>query len=768
MSRRDGYEGDWVEVSLDGYHDLRTAFSFSVSAAGVKSDQLISENGQGMDPAWNPIWYAQAHVHDQGWSAEMKIPFSQLRFSNELIQVWGLQIERRTLRKEERSVWQRIPQDASGWVSEFGELHGIRNIKPQAQLELQPFTVTAIETDPEGHQGSVMVGIDGKVGITNDLTMDFTINPDFGQVEADPAAIALDGFQLFFREQRPFFIENKNIFDYRFYTPIIGSVYSSDNLFYSRRIGRSPQGNQRISSAFLKDVPQQTTILGAAKLSGKTKKGLSIGIMESLTGNEYAHLSNQNSEEDLLVEPLTNYFVARLQKDYNNRNTFLGGMVTSVVRSTNESTHFLHQTAHTGGIDFKHQWKNRSWYFGANMVMSHITGSAAALLETQESIVHLFQRPGGAHINIDSSKTRMTGTGGDIKLGKAGEGHLQFETGVTWRSPELELNDIGFLREADLIQHYFGVTYRSTNAFGGFRKASIGYKHWLNWDFSGNLNYIDWDIELNGTWQNNWSGTVGFFSQPHIYSKSLLQGGPRLLLSDQYGFWWALNSDTRKKLYITYNGWTKMGDTGSYYLLENGISVHFQPINRFRFAFSPRFTMIRHRLQFNQHISWENQNRHIVSWLDQNTLSFAFRADLVINANMALQYYGEPFISSGAYHRLGYITQPLNDSQDGQIHYFDSNTTLPESELFYAIDENKDGQMDYKIQNPDFTFFQFRSNLVYRWEYRPGSELFLVWNQGIVNQSMVPGNIVGKLRRQLFSQNLNHTFLIKMTYRFHR
>ncbi len=588
MSRRDCFEGDWVEIVFDSYHDLRSAFSFTVTAAGVKGDKIITQNGKNEDITWNPIWYTNSAITKGGWTAEMKIPLSQLRFGNEENQVWGFQVIRKYFKNDEISVWQRIPIDASGWVSEFGELNGLKGLKPQKQLEIQPFVVTSLETfkkDPNNPYRdknimAINAGVDGKVGITNDLTLDFTINPDFGQVEADPAAIALDGFQLFFREQRPFFVENKNIFNYQFSNPIIGGSFSSDNLFYSRRIGRSPQGFAQTNEGEFSDSPERTTILGAVKFSGKTKNGWSIGIMESMTANEYAKINNNGDERKQLIEPFTNYFVGRVQKDFNNRNTFLGGIVTSTIRNLDENTDFLHQSATTAGLDFMHQWKNRTWYLGVNMVMSNVQGSEAAILRTQRSIPHLFQRTDAGHISVDPIKTSLTGTGGDVKFGKAGQEHLKFETGITWRSPELELNDLGFMREADDIQNYAGITYSSLKSFGAFRKGALTYQHWAKWDFEGNLNYIDWDVEATGTFQNNWNATVGFFHQPHIYSKSLLQGGPRIYLPDQYGFWWALGTDSRKKLSFSLNGWTRTGNEDSTYLLQNGVSITYQPLNQ--------------------------------------------------------------------------------------------------------------------------------------------------------------------------------------------
>lgn len=776
MSRRDGNEGDWVELIIDSYHDLRSAFSFTVTAAGVKGDKMLSLNGTNEDNTWNPIWYTNSHINAQGWTAEMKIPLSQLRFGDSKNQTWGLQVVRRFFRNEEKSVWQRVPLDASGWISEFGKLQGLVNLKAQRQLEIQPFMVSSLKTfekEPNNPYRNaditkVNFGLDGKIGITNDLTLDFTINPDFGQVEADPAAIALDGFQLFFNEQRPFFVENKNILNYQFSSPIIGGPFSSDNLFYSRRIGRSPQRSIAIfDETTYVNAPERTTILGAVKFSGKTKKGLSIGIMESITSNEYAEISNEDGDQRELIEPLTNYFVGRIQKDFNNKNTFIGGIITSTYRNLSKGVDFLHKSALTAGIDLKHQWSNRSWYLSANFVASKVTGSKEAILNTQKSISHLFQRVDASHVSINPEKTSLSGTGGDFRFGKAGQGHIKFETGLTWRTPGLELNDIGFMREADDIQNYFGITYSSLKPFGVFRNANIGYKHWSVWDFEGNHNYIDWDIEANGTFQNNWNATAGFFSQPHIYSKSLLRGGPRLYLSPQYGAWWALGSDSRKKLYFNFNGWTKTGKEGSYYLLQNGINITYQPINPFSISINPQYTNIKHRLLYNTQIEYNNDIRHITSILDQETLSVSLRLNYTINANLSIQYYGQPFITQGKYNGFNYVSRPLSENQRDQLHFYEQNQiSFNETNNQYLIDEDKNGTIDYNFNNPDFSFAQFRSNLVMRFEYIPGSEIFLVWSQGLTNEITPERGLIESYKAQILDKELENTFLIKATYRF--
>ncbi len=775
MSRRDGYEGDWISVLIDSYHDLRSAFSFTVTSAGDKGDQVISLNGGHEDNSWDPIWYGKSRLDDQGWTAEMKIPLSQLRFGDSKQQKWGLQIVRRLFRQEEKSVWQRVPIDASGWVSEFGELDGLLDLKPQRQLEIQPFLVSSLQTfqkEPlnpyrDHHPKRINAGLDGKIGVTNNLTLDFTINPDFGQVEADPAAIALDGFQLFFREQRPFFIENKNIFNYEFSAPIIGGTFSSDNLFYSRRIGRSPQGSVAAAEGEYINAPERTTILGAVKFSGKTKKGLSIGIMESVTANEYATVNNEGNLRDILIEPLTNYFVGRIQQDFNNRNTFLGGILTSTERKLTDEVDFLHRSALTGGIDFKHQWNNRTWYLGANLVMSQVKGSAEAIRRTQTSIQHLYHRVDAGHLKLTEEKTSLSGTGGDLRFGKAGQGHVKFETGLTWRTPGLELNDIGFMREADEIQNYLGLTYSSLKPFGIFRSGTVGYRHWSVWDFEGNYNYFDWDVEVNGVFNNNWSATFGIYSQPHIYSKSLLRGGPRVRLADQYGAWWAYTSDQRKKIYFGLDGWTKMGGAGAYYLFESGIGITYRPINQFSASILPRYTQIRDRLQYNNQLTYGAETRYISSLLDRETLSLSVRLNYTVHSKLSIQYYGAPYISVGKYKQFSYIVNALAKNQQDQLYVFgDKQLALNESATQYLVDEDGDGLKDYSFANPDFSFVQFRSNLVLRYEYRPGSELFLVWSQGITDSDLPLASLRNSFNEQLLQQQPENIFLIKTTFRF--
>lgn len=769
LSRRDGFEGDWIEVNIDSYNDKRTGFSFTSSVSGVKGDEFISNNGNNWDGSWNPIWYMKTNIDEEGWTAEVKIPLSQLKFGNNPEQIWGLQVQRRFFRAEERSTWQRIPQDAPGWVSEFGELKGLVNIEPQKQMEIQPFFASQLNTFPkeegnpfrDGSNAKINGGLDAKMGITNDLTLDLTINPDFGQVDADPAAIALDGFQIFFEERRPFFVENKNIFDYRF-------ADNPDNLFYSRRIGRSPQGRVNASSNEYVDRPTNTTILGAAKFSGKTKKGWSLGVLESLTDNEYATIDNNGVQRQELVEPLTNYFVGRAQKDFNNRNSFIGGIFTATNRNLKgEELNFLRKSAYSAGLDFQHNWKKRKYFFSGNIVASRVEGSKESITATQYNLTHLFQRVDASHVDIDPNRTSLTGTGGRFEIGKSSVGHWRYRGILIWRSPELELNDVGFLRQADEIRQYAFLSYQTLKPFGKFRKINTEFTQFSSYDFEGNFNRMQYEIGSYANFKNNWGINGGLVYKPTIYSNTILQGGPRFRFSEEFLKNIFINSDSRKKISFRGGIVHSQGNEDSYSYLEYDFGVQYQPINSFTISVNPNYSINKNKTQYVTEAVFGTDARYITADLAQKTLSATVRLDYTINPNLTIQYYGQPFISNGNYSSFNRVINPTSDNYNDRIALYASNQIgFNSMDDGYDIDENVDGSVDYSIGNPNFSQVSFNSNLVVRWEYIPGSEIFLVWSQGIFGQGNSKDDLFTGINDQIFGRKPENIFLIKATYRF--
>ena len=359
LTRRDDIDGDFAGIIFDSYHDLRTAFLFAVSAGGVKLDKMLTNDGNNEDTSWDPNWWVQTSINSEGWVAEMKIPFSQVRFDKNSGTVWGLEVGRVLYRKNETDYWQHIPKDAPGMVHLYGELKGLDQIKPRKIFDVTPYTVAKTETfekEPDnpflakGHSSKINAGIDAKIGVTNNMTMDLTINPDFGQVEADPSEVNLSAYETFFKEKRPFFIEGNNITNFNL--GIGDGENGNDNLFYSRRIGRRPQVSPDLKDGWNADVPIQSSILGAAKLTGKTKDGLSVGFIDAVTNEEIAEIDTVGGRMNLTAEPLTNYFIGRVQKDSQNGNTLFGGIVTGTNRALNADVRdYLHKSAYTAGAD---------------------------------------------------------------------------------------------------------------------------------------------------------------------------------------------------------------------------------------------------------------------------------------------------------------------------------------------------------------------------------------------------------------------------------
>lgn len=769
LSRRDGFQGDRINVIIDSYHDKRTAFVFTTTAAGVKGEEIASQNGNNWDESWNPIWYTDAKVDDKGWTAEMKIPFSQLRFGKAKEQVWGLNVNRTIFRFQERSLWQRIPNDQAGFISEAGELHGLKDLVSQRQLEIQPFTVIQQSSYPaevgnpyrDGNDFIVNAGLDAKIGITNDLTLDLTVNPDFGQVEADPAAIALDGFQIFFREQRPFFVENFNIFDFEF-------ANGSDNLFYSRRIGRNPQRDANLADGEFADIPQNSTILGAAKFSGKTRDGWSIGVLESLTANEFATIrQTDENEREEIVEPMTNYFVARAQKDFNQRNSFIGGIFTATNRFSDGNFTELHKDAYTAGVDFQHNWKNREYYIDGNMIFSNVSGSKEAITATQQTLRHNFQRTDATHVFVDPNKTSLTGTGGRMEFGRAGGEKWRYNTGVIWRSPELELNDVGFLRRTDQILQYTNVDYLWLVPTDTYRNMSINAEQLSEYDFQGNVNRLRFELAGNVNWIKNERTRLGIGVNFSRFDNFFLRGGPRWRRANSRYIFASFNSDNGKRFSYSFNYVNVHSDEDVFARNRWRIAFNYQPFESLNISLENQLELTKDRSQYVTTSVNGNENRYVLGTMKNDELTTTLRFTYSINPDISLQFYGQPFISRGRFSDFKYVNVAAADKFTERVNIYESDQLSIQNDE-YSVDENRDDVIDYSFENPGFSFVQLQTNLVARWEYIPGSELFLVWSRGSVGSADINNELVDSVSDQVFRAPANDTFLVKFTYRFRR
>lgn len=773
MSRRDGFEGDWVEINIDSYYDKRTAFSFTSSVSGVKGDEYVSNNGDNWDASWDPIWYMKTSINAEGWLAEMRIPLSQLRFAEKPELTWGIQITRRFFRNGERSNWQYIPPNSPGWVHLFGELKGIQGIKPQKQVEIQPYVVAQTETFEKeegnpfvtGQSSSAEFGLDAKIGITSDVTLDLTVNPDFGQVEADPSQVNLTAFELFFREQRPFFIEGSNTLNF----PL--NDFSSNNLFYSRRIGRRPQGYVDTDESGDDNVNEyvkannQSTILGAVKLTGKNKKGFSWGILETVTGIEHAKVDSAGVRKKQIVEPMTNYFVARAQQDINKGNTLIGGMFTATNRNIEDQRlNFLHDKAYSGGIDMTHNWKERTYYVSAKTLVSHVTGDPEAITASQQSSERYFQRPDNKHSDVDPTRKSLTGTGGTVVIGKR-SGNFVFDVGYNWLSPELELNDIGFLSQTDQMRQWTWLGYRILKPVSIFRAQRYNFNQSQNWDFDLKSTSQNYNINGYAEFKNFWSMEMGTSYRTYNVSNADLRGGPSIRYPSNIYYWIWVGSDSRKKFSVQVNPewqWSENNFINSAFL---GITFNYTPINALRLSVQPNIYKETNQLQYVSTSTTQGEDRYVLGEIEQAVARVSMRFTYMVTPNLSIQYWGQPFGASGKYSNFKYATNPgASEYTQRFAHIPSAGISLQDNE--YGVDENADGASDYSFDKPDFNVGQFRSNMVIRWEYIPGSTFFLVWTQEMNGEFFDNG---GPLHRQYnfdFNQKAHNIFLLKFTYRF--
>ncbi|MCX5719390.1 MAG: DUF5916 domain-containing protein, partial [Nitrospirae bacterium] len=483
---RDELVGDIMGITFDSYHDHRTGFEFSVTAWGQKVD-LILFNPESWDFNWNAVWKVKTGLEDSAWVAEYEVPLSQLRYSKEDEQVWGMHTWRWINRLQEESNWEIQSKTGPGILYNFGELHGIKGLKKSQRLEIMPYALGDLKTmkkepgNPFADKGRVWggnVGLDAKIGISSNFTVDLTVNPDFGQVESDPSVMNLTAFETFYEEKRPFFLEGLTIFDYKF---------DEQSLFYSRRIGHTPSLTVNPNDNLFVNAPDKTTILSAIKFSGTTSKGLSVGLIQSVTANEYARFSDSDgNRSSRKVEPLTNYMVARIQKGYNAGTTVVGGMLTSTNRFIEDkSLEFLSNNAYTGGLDLLHHWKDKEFYIDARLIGSLVNGSKEAITALQESSARYYQRPDADYLKYDTTSTGLSGFGGKLMIGKGSKGFWRYSAGATWLSPGLELNDLGYMNTADAINQENQISYFVNQPVSIFRNYRIVLEQFNTWNFNG-------------------------------------------------------------------------------------------------------------------------------------------------------------------------------------------------------------------------------------------------------------------------------------------
>jgi hypothetical protein len=761
---RDETVGDMVGLTLDSYRDYRTGFEFTVTSWGQKVD-LILFNPADWDFNWNAVWRVKTGIEDSAWVAEYEIPLSQLRYSNKDEQIWGMHTWRWISRISEESNWEQQSKIGPGMLYNFGELRGIKGLKKSRRLEIMPFvlgdlkTMKAEQGNPFTNNGRIWggnAGLDAKIGVSSNFTIDLTVNPDFGQVESDPSVMNLTAFETFYDEKRPFFLEGLTIFDYKF---------DEQSLFYSRRIGHAPSLILNPNDTTFIKSPDKTTILSALKFSGTTSKGLSIGLIQSVTANEKAEISDPyGTRSDRQVEPLTSYTVARIQKGYNAGNTVVGGMITSVNRAIDSpGLEFLSRNAFTGGLDLLHHWKDKEYYIDARLVGSYINGSKEAITALQESSARYYQRPDAGYLNYDTTRTHLNGFGGKFQIGKGSKGYWKYSTGLTWFSPGLDLNDIGYMTYADEIINKNDVSFLINKPVSIFHTYNIGLEQFNSWNFNGTYLGSGGQLSFYSEFKNNWIFTTDLIFRSGAIDPRLLRGGPEMMMPFRLTESGSIMTDLSKKIIFNFSysyQYRGSNSSGSYYL---GPGFSIRPINALKIGMTANIFNNSDMLQYITAADFLSQKRYVFGTIDQKTLGLTFRVDLNISPEFSIQYYGSPYISRGSYSEFKHITYPEANKFNDRFKLYPNPTVAGDQ---YGLDENGDMLVDYYIGNPDFNFHEFRSNLVARWEYRLGSFIYLVWSSertGFTNSS---GASIGESLNQLKKVYPNNVFLLKLSYWF--
>jgi hypothetical protein len=737
-TRRDtDSSSDWLKVIVDSFHDRRTAFEFGVNPAGVKEDRAWSNDGND-DSGWDAVWDVAVSRDKEGWLAEFRIPFSQLRFRPSDNATFGFAVIRQIGRLNETDTWPLISKSANGFVSNFGDLTNLKVGQTPKRLELVPYVVGQVNTQPaepgnplvSAHDAKGTVGADLKYALRPGVTLTATVNPDFGQVEADPAVVNLSGFETFFSERRPFFVEGAGVFAF----DLDCNDGNCSGMFYPRRIGRAPRGVPALADGMNARVPQQTKVLGAAKLTGRAGQ-FSFGAMNATTADEQAVVANGALRTRESVEPLANYSVVRARREFANQST-IGFMVTDTKRHLNPFTDFLASNAFTSGLDWDLRMKKR-YAIQGYVAGSDVHGNADAIRLLQESTVHSFQRPDADHVELDPARTALRGGGGSVGFSKIAGSKVRFNSNVGFKTPGFDINDAGFMRRADLRSMGNWIQFRNDTPTKHVRNFRWNLNQWGTWNFGGDRLDLGGNINAHWVFTNNWSTGTGFTQNARPFDDRATRGqGPGAYANPNWTYWGYVNSDDRKSVTIS-NFFNVGGDRhGSTWAgVSPGVTV--RPTSFVSLSTGVDWN---HNVQDTQWVENTADGRYVFARLDQTTVSLTMRVNYTITPQLSVQVYAAPFVSAGDYDRFKHLV-------NGRA----------------ARYEDRYAPSAYPA-NPDFNYRSFRTTNVLRWEYKPGSALFVVWQQGREDVLDAGRFQFGRDFGGVFGAPARNVFLVKWSY----
>ncbi len=740
LTRRDQRSpSDWIKVVVDSYFDRRSAYEFAVNPAGVKIDRYYFNDGAS-DDSWDAVWDVEIARDADGWSAEFRIPFSQLRFNKRDGGSVGFAVIREVGRLAETSTWPLLSRNANGFVSQFAEVRGLRMGGTAKKLELLPYTVGSVSLDPPSDNplsnptdATGSIGVDLKYALRPGLTLTATANPDFGQVEADPAVVNLDAFETFFQERRPFFVEGSGTFQFN----MDCNDGQCTGLFYSRRIGRAPQGSATIEDEEHAAAPSAATIIGAAKVTGRVGR-FSVGALSAATADEEATIASGLVRRTQAIEPLTGYSVIRARREFANQSN-VGVMMTATNRRLVDALSFLPDDAYTGGVDYDLRLSPR-FNISGFWAGSRVSGTPEAITRLQRNNVHAFQRPDADHVEVDEADSVLSGQAGAISFGKIGGEKTRFNAHYGFKSPGFDMNDLGFLRRADerTVSHWF---QKRDNVPGRFTRSFIwNLNQYAGWNFAGDRLWSGMNVNMHWTWRNYATTGFGINYNGAPTRDRITRGGPAVLGNRNASTWYYLGSDSRRALSANYNGYHEADGHGT--RRHNiGPSVTWRPTSASSVSTGFRYNINNDDSQWVANEESDGQpTRYVFGRLRQRTAAFTFRVNYTLTPTLSIQTYAEPFVSAGEYAHYKQLV-------DGRA---------PEYERRYAPYAYSD--------DADFNIRSFRTTNVLRWEYKPGSSLFVVWQQGRSGDGAVGDFRFGRDFGGVFSAPAHNVVLVKFSY----
>ncbi|MEJ2215457.1 MAG: DUF5916 domain-containing protein [Gemmatimonadota bacterium] len=785
LARRDSHmeDSDWFSVSLDSYDDNLTAYRFEVNPSGVRRDEKLSGGSTWHgDNSWDPVWEASTTVTDSGWVVEMRIPFSQLRFSGASHQHWGIQLERTIARRQEQAVFAFTPRSEPGGIARYGRLEGLENLQRDRGLELLPYVLARGSYGPvdvaddvtfanpfrDGSEYSSSTGLNLKYRLASNMTLDAAVNPDFGQVEVDPAVVNLTAYETRFEEKRPFFVEGSDIFQFGGGGGHHGPGGGGTQLLYSRRIGARPQGDVP-DDAVYSSRPDASTILGAAKLTGLTAGGWSVGVLEAVTAQEKASYVDANDVTgSTAVAPLANYFVGRVQRHMRAGQTVVGAMATAVNRrlSAPALVDQFRGSAYTGGVDFRYEWAAREWSVSGYLAGSRIAGDSTAMEAAQTSSARYYQRPDASYLRLDSAATSLAGYTGRISISKDAGLHWRGNARVSATSPGFEANDLGYQRDADRASASASLRYEENRPGPVFRQWNIDGGPDATWNYGGDFLGASMDLGTRLELLSYWTGDFNFSHDFPGYDDRLTRGGPltRGVTRDRASF--RLESDSRKPWSLRLNTsyeWDAAGSTQAH----TGLRLELRPSSAWNISVGPSWQRTQAAAQYVESVedplaTATYGQRYLFAHLDQTTVSMETRLNVTFRPGLTIQVYAQPFLASGDFSGLKELRAPGTFSF---LRYGVDTGTISLQDGEYIIDPDGPGPaQSFTLDNEDFNRRSLRGNAVLRWQWRPGSTLFLVWQQSRSDYTDLNDLRLGRDTRALLGIPPDNVFVLKISY----